>query len=170
MNQLIRMAEKRRRQADRKKIEYENKMKRQEATYLGQAAAQAIRGDRFFIYGTSGGMNANQRVIEQFANQDRGSLAEWLFYGESTCFFLWLVGRLSPERRKEIMTPYEIGPNLDAEGSRLNRRRRIRRMSDESMADSCIEPCLPLRHGLARRLSGGVGDSGPVRFGVDAEL
>ncbi|AXE32478.1 hypothetical protein DK842_22705 [Chromobacterium phragmitis] len=103
---------------DRKKIEYENKMKRQEADMIWgkQPLPGYPREIDSSIYGTSGGMNANQRVIEQFANQDRGSLAEWLFYGDQPVSFYGWLAAYPAERRKEIMTPYEIGPNLDAEG------------------------------------------------------
>ncbi|UDM18834.1 hypothetical protein [Vogesella sp. XCS3] len=103
---------------DRKKTEYENEMKRQEGDLIwGRTPLPSYpRQIDSSVFGTSGGMNSNQRVIEQFAVQDRGSLAEWLFYGDKPVSVYGWLANYPADRRAEIMKPYVIGPRLDVSG------------------------------------------------------
>ncbi|OHX16438.1 hypothetical protein [Chromobacterium sphagni] len=101
-----------------KKLGFDNAMQRQQEdlTWGKQNLPAYPNSDGSSEFGTSGGVRANQQVIEQYARQERGGLAEWSYGGDQpTAFYGW-VGSYPAERRAAVMQPYVVGPRLGPDG------------------------------------------------------
>ncbi|MGC0153487.1 hypothetical protein ACPRNU_13575 [Chromobacterium vaccinii] len=104
-----------------KKLGFESNLGRQQqdATWGKQNLPSYPNADGASDFGTSGGVRANQQVIERHARQERGELAGWLQAGDQPVSFYAWVGNYPAERRAAVMRPYAIGPRLGADGRLL---------------------------------------------------
>ncbi|KUM04278.1 hypothetical protein KIF53_17480 [Chromobacterium subtsugae] len=101
-----------------KKLGFDNAMERQQAdmTWGKQNLPAYPNGDGSSEFGTSGGVRSNQQVIERYARQERGDLAQWSYDGDRPGTFYGWVGSYPAERRAAVMRPYVIGPRLGQDG------------------------------------------------------
>ncbi|RBB91969.1 hypothetical protein C3E97_034275, partial [Pseudomonas sp. MWU12-2115] len=101
-----------------KKLGFDNAMERQQEdmTWGKQNLPAYPNGDGSSEFGTSGGVRSNQQVIERYARQERGDLAQWSYDGDRPGTFYGWMGSYPAERRAAVMRPYVIGPRLGQDG------------------------------------------------------